>query len=86
MASNNYMNMDVDGFNNLFKNISDNFDEMRGRSLAQSAHCPKTPSLSSSDYDEDYTMRAQKASNRIDEDDPVATSDSIQLVYINPKD
>jgi len=28
IASNGYMNMDVDGFNNLFENISDNFNEV----------------------------------------------------------
>jgi len=85
MASNDYTNMDVDGFNNLFENISDNFNEVRGHSLVQSAHCPRTPSLSSSDCDKDYVMRVQKASNRMDEDNPVATSDSIQLEYTNPK-
>ena len=85
MASNDYMNIDVDGFNNLFKNISDNFDKVRGHSLAQSTHYPRTPSLFSSNYDEDYTMRVQKASNRMDEDNPVTTSDSIQLEYTNPK-
>jgi len=85
MASNDYMNIDVDSFNNLFKNISDNFDKVRGHSLAQSIHYPKTPLLFLSNYDEDYTMRVQKANNRMDEDNPVTTSDSIQLKYTNPK-
>jgi len=85
MASNDYINIDVDGFNNLFKNISNNFDKVRNRSLAQSTHHPRTPLLSSSDYDEDYIMRVQKASNRMNEDNPVTTSNSIQLEYTNPK-
>jgi len=85
MASNNYTNMDMDSFNNLFKNISNNFDKVRGHSLAQSAHCPRTPLLSLSDCNKDYATRVQKASNRMDEDDSVTTSNSIQLVYTNSK-
>ena len=85
MASNGYTNMDVDSFNNLFENISDNFNEVRGCSLAQSAHCSRTPLLSLSDCNEDYVTRVQKASNRMDEDDSVTISDNIQLEYTNPK-
>ena len=84
MASNDYTNMDVDGFNNLFENISDNFDEVRGHSLTQSAHCPRTPSLFLSDCNEDYATRVQKASNRMDEDDPVTISDSIHVTNSKP--
>ena len=86
IASNDDTNINVDGFNNLFENISDNFDKMRDHSLAQSAYHPRTPSLSLSNYNKDYTTRVQKASNRIDKDDPVTISGGIQLEYTNPKD
>jgi len=79
MASNDDINMAVDSFNNLFKNISDNFDEVRGRSLVLSTYSPRTPSMSSSNCDENYPTRMKKASDRMDEDDPITSSDSIQL-------
>jgi len=85
MASNNDINIIVDPLDNFFKKIGDNFDEVRGCSLALSVYCPRTPSLSSSDCNEDYTTRMQKESDRMDEDNPVATSNSIQLKYITPK-
>jgi len=57
MASNNDTIMDINGFNNLFENISNNFDKMRDYSLAQSVYYPRTPLLSSNNCDEDYTTR-----------------------------
>jgi len=77
--------MVVNPLNNLFKKTGDNFDEVRGNSLVLSTHCPKTPFLFSSDCDEDYATKIQKESNRIDEDNPIATSNNIQLKYITPK-
>ena len=77
MASNDDINMAVDSFDNLFKNISNNFDEMRGRSLALSVYSFKTSLMFSSDFDKDYPTRMKKASDRMDKDDSVASSDSI---------
>ena len=77
--------MIVDPLDNLFKKMGNNFDEVRGRSLALSVYCPRTPSLFSSDCDEDYVTRMQKESDRMDEDNPVTTSNSIQLKYMTPK-
>ena len=53
MASIQDIDMVVDPLDNLF-DIGDNFDEVRGRSLALSAHRPRSPSISSSDCDEEY--------------------------------
>ena len=39
MSLNNNTNMIVDSIDDLFKNNCDNFDEVRGRSLALSTHC-----------------------------------------------
>jgi len=77
MASNDDINMVVDLLDNLFKKIDDNFDEVRGCSLALSIHCSKTPSLSLSDCNENYATRMQKESNKIDKDNPVAIFNSI---------
>ena len=40
---------------------------------------------SSSNYKENYTMRVQKESDRMDKDDPVIMSDSLQLKYVTSK-
>jgi len=85
MASNNDINMVVDSLNNLFKKIGNNFDEVRDCSLALSAYCLRISSLFSSDCNEDYATRMQKESNRMDEDDFVATSNSVQLEYMTLK-
>jgi len=85
MSPNNVSNMEVDSFDDIFTKACDNCDEVRGRSLVLSAHHSRTLSLSSSDCDEDYATRVQKESDRMDEDNPVATSDSLQLEYATPK-
>ena len=77
MASNNDINIVINPFNNLFENISNNFDEVRGRSLVLSTHYPRTSSMSSSNYNKDYVQRIQRESNRIVKDNPVTTSDSV---------
>ena len=85
MASTDNINMTVDSFNTLFENISNNFDKVRGHSLTLSAHSSRTPLISSSNYNEDYAIRMKKASDRMDEDDPVTSSDSVQLKYATPR-
>jgi len=85
MPLNNDINIVVDPLNNLFEKIGDNFDEIRDISLELNAHCPRTSSLSPSDCNEDYTTKMQKESDRMDEDNPIATSNNIQLKYMTPK-
>ena len=85
MASNKDCNMVVDSFDTLFEKISDNYDEVRGYSLALSTHSPRTSSMSSSDCKEEYAVRVKRISDRIDEDKPVTSSDSIQLEYATSK-
>jgi len=85
MSPNNVSNMEVNSFDDIFTKACDNCDEVRGCSLVLNAHCPRTPSLSSSDCNEDYAMRVQKESNRMDEDNLVTTSDSSQLKYMTLK-
>ena len=81
MASTDNNNMVVNSFDSLFKKISDNYNEVRGRSLALSAHSPRTPLMSLSDCEEEYAVRVKKMSDKIDKDDLVTLSDSIQLKY-----
>lgn len=85
MASNKDCNMVVDSFDTLFEKISDNYDEVRGHSLALSTHSPRTSSMSSSDCKEEYAVRVKRISDRIDENKPVTSSDSIQLKYATSK-
>ena len=82
MASDDNITMGVDSFNALFWNTCDNYDEVRGHSLALSTHSPRTALMSSSDYEEDYTIRLEKRNNRMDEDKPVTPSSSVQLEYV----
>ena len=85
MASNKDINIAVDSFDTLFKNISDNFDEVRGCFLTLSVHSPRTLLMSSSNCDKDYATRIKKVSNRMDKDNPVVSSDSVQLKYTTPR-
>ena len=82
MASDDNITMGVDSFNALFWNTCDNYDEVRGHSLALSAHSPRTALMFSSDYKEDYAIRLDKQNNRMDEDKPVTPSSSVQLEYV----
>jgi len=85
MPSNNNMNIIVNLANDLFEKNCDIYDEVRGCSLAYSVHHLRTLFLSSSKCDKDYTMRVQRESDRMVEDDPVAPSDSLLLEYTAPK-
>ena len=77
MTSNNDINMVVNSLDNLFKNISDNFDKVRNYSLVLSAYYIRTSSMFSSNYDEDYAQRMQRKSDRIVKDNPVTISNSV---------
>jgi len=81
MTSNNDVTIGVNSFDALFQNACNNFDEVRGRSLALSVHNPKTLSMSSSDCKKYYATRLEKQNDRMDEDEPVAPSSSVQLEY-----
>jgi len=85
MSPNNDINMIINSTFDLFEKNCDNYDEMRGCSLVLSIHHPRSPSLSSSEYDKDYAMRVQRESDRMVEDNHVALYDSPQLEYIAPK-
>ena len=60
MALDDNVTMDVNLFNALFWNAYDNYDEVRGHSLALSAHSPRTALMFLSDYEEDYAIRLDK--------------------------
>jgi len=76
MTASNNMNMKVDSFNWLFQGTNDFFDEVQGCSLAQSAHSPRTSSISSSKCEEGYAEHLEKQNDKIDEDDPAITSNN----------
>ena len=49
--------------------------------MTSNTHSPRTPSISSSKYDKDYTTRVQHKSNNMVEDNLVVMTDSPQLEY-----
>ena len=76
----------INSFEDLFmKKNCNNYNEVRGCILASSTHHSRTPSLSSSNSEENYLMRVQRESNRIVKDDPVSSTDSPQLYYVTTK-
>ena len=76
MASDNDVVMVKGSINPLFDNICDNYDNVCGCSLAHSAHCPRSPSMSSSECKESYAERMERQNNRMNGDEPVILTNS----------
>ena len=74
------IDMVIDPLDNLL-DIGNSFDSERGLSLSLSMHKPRSPSISSSECSEEYHVCVKRMSDRMDEDEPVGTSDSIKLEY-----
>ena len=47
-------------FDHLFQDVSDNYNEVQGHSLAHSTHGPRTPSMSLNKCKESYVKRLEK--------------------------
>ena len=75
------MNIVIDIVDDLFKKNCGNYDEVRGHLMISNAQSPRTPSMSSSEYDEEYSARVQHKSNDMVENDQIIPSDSPQLKY-----
>ena len=84
MAPGNNVTIGVNSFDALFQNACNNFDEVRGHLLTLSTYRPRFLLMSLSDYKEDYATRLEKLNDRIDEDEPIALSSSVQLEYVTP--
>ena len=82
LTPNQNIDIVVDPLDNLF-DIDNNYDEMRDHSLALSVHKPRSLSISSSKYSEEYYIHVKRKSNRIDEDKPITSIGSIQIEYIS---
>jgi len=78
MSSNNDVEMVNDLIEDLFMKNCNNYDEMRDYTLASFTHRSRTLSLSLSNNKENYVTRVQRESDRMVEDDPVASTDSPQ--------
>jgi len=63
-------------------NLNNNLDKVRGCSLDVSAHRLRSPSISLSKNEEEYYIRIQHKSDRMDEDKPVNSPDSVDLKYV----
>ena len=92
MKANDDVEMEVNLFDQLFQSTCNKCDEVWDCFLAQSAHSPKTSSISWSKYEESYAEWLEKLNNRMDEDEPVITSNyepsislQLRLEYMTPK-
>ena len=78
------LNMDVDSVSTMFK-LDNIDDEVRGCSLDVSIHRLRSPSMSSSKYDEEYHIRIQRESKKMVENnndiEPANSIGSIRLKY-----
>ena len=80
-ASSQDINMVIDPIGTLF-DLDNNYDEVRGHSLDLSIHRLRFPSMSSSEYDEEYHICVKRESNRMVEDEPANSLGSFSLEYI----
>ena len=80
-ASNIASELDIDitdctAVKNIIFNNSGEIDKVRGHSLTPSAHSSRSSSHVLDLSDEPYPNKVQRESNNMDEDNPVAPSDS----------
>ena len=76
----NDIDMVIDPIGAMF-NLNNNFDKVRGCSLDASAHKPRSPSVLSSVSEEEYHVRVQRESDRMDEDKPDNSPGNVKLEY-----
>jgi len=77
-------NPDINMVINLLDNLLDignSLDSERGCSLSLSMYKLRSSSISLSKCSKEYHIHVKRMSNRIDEDEPVGTIDSIKLEY-----
>ena len=74
------INIDTDPIKAMF-NLDNNLNKMRDHLLNLSIYRPRSPSLSSSECDEEYHIRVKQESNRMDEDKLVNSSSDFSLEY-----
>jgi len=74
------INMDTNPIEAMF-DLDNNLDEVRGHSLNMSIHRPRSPSLSSSEYEEEYHIQVKWESDRMDEDVSINSSSNFSLEY-----
>ena len=74
------INMVINPLDNLL-DIGNSFNSKRGRSLLLSIHKLRSPLISLSECSEEYHVCVKRMSNRMDEDEPIRTINSIKLEY-----
>jgi len=74
--------MIIDLKDNIF-NISNTFEERRSHSLLFSMHKPRSSSISSSKYSEDYHVHVKRDSNKMDKDESISFIGSIKVEYMS---
>ena len=74
------IDMVINPMDNLF-DISNSFENERGRSLLLSIYKPRSPSISLSKCSEEYYVCVKRMSDRMDENEPFSSISSIKLEY-----
>ena len=82
LTPNSDIDMVIDPADNLF-DIGNSYENDRGCFLSLSMYRPRSPSISSSKCSEEYYIYVKKASDRMDENEPVGFIDSIKLEYVS---
>ena len=82
LTPNSDIDMVINPEDNIY-NIGNSFKEGRGHSLSLNMHKPRSPSISSSKYSENYHICVKRNSNRIDEDELVGSISSIKIEYVS---
>jgi len=76
--------MVIDPENNIY-NISKDFEKGRGHFLSFSIYKLRSPSISLSECSKDYHVCIKRMSDRMDEDEPVNSIDSIKVEYVSQR-
>jgi len=61
--------------------LDDKFDKVRDCSLVLSVHRPRSSSMSSSECDKEYHICVKRDNDRMNENEPATSIDSIQVEY-----
>ena len=81
LTSGQDIDMVVDPIEAIF-DLDNNLDEVRGHSLDLSIYRPRSPSISLSEYNEEYHIHIKQESNRMVKDKPVNSSSNFSLEYV----
>ena len=80
------MGMDIDNNDNFLGNIANNYDEVRGHTMAPDKQASRTVSMSSSEASVDYATRLEHLNDLLKDENLKKLIDSSQLLYTMPRE